>query len=209
MNLFKGLMKPKTDPFIDHLNRQAEIVTKGLKYLVEYMANPTADNAAAVKRAEEEADEERRLLIDELNRTFVTPIDREDLHNLSRCIDDLLDYANSTVEEMVTLRVAPNEHFQHMSTLMFDAANEIHLAMQRLESHPNVATEHARRAKGVENRMEHEYHRAIAELFEGPANPESIICMLKKREIYRHLSNAADRADEAANVISNIVVKMT
>ena len=57
--------------------------------------------------------------------------------------------------------------------------------------------------------MEKTYHCAIAELFSGPAEPVNIVRMLKTREVYRHLSNAADRADEAANVISNIVVKMT
>jgi hypothetical protein len=57
--------------------------------------------------------------------------------------------------------------------------------------------------------MEKVYRRAIAELFNGPAEPQNIVAMLKRREIYRHLSNAADRADQAANIISDIVVKMT
>lgn len=79
----------------------------------------------------------------------------------------------------------------------------------RLKDHPNVASEHAMRAKALENRVERVYREAIAALFQGPTDNEHIMEMLKLREIYRHLSNAADRGDEAANVIGDIVVKMT
>jgi uncharacterized protein Yka (UPF0111/DUF47 family) len=80
--------------------------------------------------------------------------------------------------------------------------------MLRIKDHPGVAAEHAQRAKALENRVESVYREALAALFEGPAQPEHIVEMLKLREIYRHLSNAADRGDEAANIISDVVVKM-
>jgi hypothetical protein len=181
----------------------------GLEGLTAYMKDPLPEHAARVNKAEKEADEVRRMLIDDLNRTFVTPLDREDIYNLSRAVDDLLDYAHTTVDEMGLLSVEPNEHLGRMAQLLLDAAREIQQALERLETHPGVANEHARRAKRAENEMEKTYRQAIAELFSGPAEPASIVCMLKRREIYRHLSNAADRADEAANVISNIVVKTT
>jgi uncharacterized protein Yka (UPF0111/DUF47 family) len=158
---------------------------------------------------EKEADEVRRILIDELNRTFVTPIDREDIHALSRAIDDVLDYADTTVDEMVILEVEPNEFLKRMASLLRDAAQEIHLGVLRLSDHPGVAVDHAVRAKALENRVEHVYREAIADLFHRPQDVEHIVEMLKLREIYRHLSNAADRGDEAANVLSDIVVKMT
>ncbi len=96
-----------------------------------------------------------------------------------------------------------------MVSLLGDAAREILLAMQRLDDHPSVANDHAVRAKALENRMEQIYREAIADLFHQPQDVEHIVEMLKLREIYRHLSNAADRGDEAANVISDVVVKMT
>jgi uncharacterized protein Yka (UPF0111/DUF47 family) len=77
----------------------------------------------------------------------------------------------------------------------------------RLEDHPNVATEHAVRAKALENRMETVYREAIAHLFQLPRDVDHVVEMLKLREIYRHLSNAADRGDSAANIIGDIVVK--
>lgn len=163
----------------------------------------------AVRQCEEDADEVRRILISELNRTFVTPMDREDISALSRAIDDIMDYAWSTVQEMELLHVTPTPHLQRMVSLLHEAAREVHLAMLRIKDHPEVATEHAQRAKALENRVEHVYREALADLFDGPAGPKRVIVILKMREVYRHLSNAADRGDAAANIISDIVVKMT
>lgn len=191
------------------LIQQAEFTVRGIDGLVAYMREPTDDSAAVVRRVEKEADEVRRILVDELNRTFVTPLDREDIFHLSRTIDDILDYAYSTVDEMEILQVKPNPYLQRMASLMRDAADEIRMAMLRLKDHPSVANDHAVRAKALENRMEGVYREAIAALFQGPQDVEHVVEMLKLREIYRHLSNAADRGDEAANVISDAVVKMT
>jgi len=205
----RNWFKRKPDRFTQLLIDQASFAVQGIDGLVAYMREPTEQAVAAVRRIEKEADEVRRILIDELNRTFVTPLDREDIFHLSRTIDDILDYAYSTVDEMEVLQVRPNSYLQRMVSLMRDAAEEIRLAMLRLKEHPSVANDHAVRAKALENRMEGVYREAIAALFQGPQDVEHVVEMLKLREIYRHLSNAADRGDEAANVISDAVVKMT
>jgi uncharacterized protein Yka (UPF0111/DUF47 family) len=173
------------------------------------MKKPSKKNALKLRQAEKDADEERRILIDELLRTFVTPLDREDISALSRAIDDIVDYAYSTVDEMYILEVEPNDYTKQMADLLYEAADEIKLAMERLEDHPNVAAEHAQRAKTLENQVEGIYREAIAELFHRPEDESHIMDMLKLREIYRHLSNAADRGDEAANLIYDIVVKVS
>jgi hypothetical protein len=191
------------------LIQQADFTVQGTDALLAYLNKPSEKRAQAVRTLEKEADEVRRILIDELNRTFVTPIDREDIHALSRAIDDVLDYAYTTVDEMVILEVEPDNFLQRMASLLRDAAQEIYLGVQRLTDHPGVAEGHAVRAKALENRVEHVYREAIADLFHRPQDVEHIVEMLKLREIYRHLSNAADRGDEAANVLSDIVVKMT
>jgi len=209
MSWLRDFFQPRQDNFVKLLIEQAEFAVKGLEELVAYTRDGDEAAADAVRRIEKEADEVRRILVDELNRTFVTPMDREDIFALSRAIDDILDYAYSTVDEMSVLRVTTNSYLQRMTSLLRDAAEEVHLAMQRLKDHPSVATDHAQRAKALENRVESVYREAIAALFQGTAEPERIVEMLKLREIYRHLSNAADRGDEAANIISDIVVKMT
>jgi uncharacterized protein len=98
---------------------------------------------------------------------------------------------------------------QRIASLLRDAAYELNLAVMRLEAHPGVANDHAQRAKALENRVEDVYREAIAALFSGPQDLQHVVEMLKMREVYRHLSNAADRGDQAANVICDIVVKMT
>ena len=92
-------------------------------------------------------------------------------------------------------------------SLLSDAAMEISRAVHRLSDHPSLANDHAVRAKALENRVEHVYREALAELFDTPKDIDGVMQILKLREIYRHLSNAADRGDEAANVIGDIVVK--
>jgi len=205
----RDFFKPRQDNFVKLLIEQSEWASKGLEALVAYMADANQASVDEVERCEKQADEVRRILVEELNKTFVTPMDREDIFALSRAIDDILDYAYSTVDEMMVLHLKPNLHLRRMVSLLRDAADEVNLAMLRLKDHPGVATDHAQRAKALENRVEKVYREALAALFEGPADPEHIVEMLKLREIYRHLSNAADRGDEAANIISDIVVKMT
>ncbi|GAB4565540.1 MAG: DUF47 family protein [Anaerolineae bacterium] len=209
MGFLRNLFKPREDRFLRLLIDQSELTLKGLEHLEAFMKTSDPAEAAAVEKLEKEADELRRILIDELNRTFVTPFDREDIFALSRSVDDILDYAYTTVDEMTLLDIHPNNYLARMVSLLREAANEIHLAMCRLERHPGVAAEHAQRAKALENRVEQVYREAIAALFRSPVDVHHVVETLKYREVYRHLSNAADRGDEAANIIADIVVKMT
>lgn len=203
------LFKRREDVFHKLIEEQASITYEGLKLLVKYLETLDTDVAEQLSLKEKEADEVRRILIDELNRTFVTPFDREDIFSLSRSIDDVIDYADSTVAEMAILKVKSTPYMQRIASLLKDAAYEIYHAVMRLPNHPNVAIDHAQRAKALENRVEAVYREAVADLFSGPEDVHHVVEMLKMREVYRHLSNAADRGDEAANIIADIVVKKT
>ena len=195
--------KKKAD-FALMLYNQCKKVVEGLDALHSW-AEGTDGRAETVKDFEREADELRRILIEELNQTFVTPFDREDIFSLSRAIDDVMDYADRTVDEMKIYEVNPNRYIIEMIDILRRAARELSDATRLIQKYPNIALEHATKAKACENEMEETYHRALADLFKGT----DTIYMLKMREIYRHLSNAADRADEAANLIGDIVVKLT
>jgi uncharacterized protein len=209
MSWISRIFKPRQDKFLSLLTEQSDYAVKGLEALLTFTSCNDTHAADAVRQYEKEADEVRRILIDDLNRTFVTPMDREDIFTLSRVVDDILDYAYSTVSEMTLLCIKPTDHLVQMVSLLRDGAVEVQMAMKQLKAHPRVASDHAQRAKAIENRVEGVYREAVAALFAGPATPEKIVEMLKLREIYRHLSNAADRGDEAANIISDVVVKMT
>jgi predicted phosphate transport protein (TIGR00153 family) len=209
MGIFDKLFRPRQDKFLALLLEQAQSTLAGLELLEEFMRSDSNKNAKAVSNAEKSADEVRRILIDELNRTYITPIDREDIYALSRAIDDVMDYAYTTVDEMDILKVDPNPYLQKMASILREAGSELLLAVQQLKDHPNIANDHAKAAKKLENQVESVYREAIADLFKGPASNKHIMKLLKLREVYRHLSNAADRGDEAANIIGDITVKMT
>lgn len=194
---------------MQHIKEQAQITLEGLDALKDYLATQNYAAAQLLDEKEKSADEVRRILIDDLNKTFITPFDRQDIFALSRTIDDVLDYANSTVSELEILKVTPTTYMQDIGSLLRDAAYELFMAVSSLEAHPAVANDHAQRAKALENRVEDVYREALADLFKGAEDLKHVIKMMKSREVYRHLSNAADRGDEAANVIANIVVKMT
>ena len=203
------LFKRRDDVFHRLIEQQAAVTLEGIALLCKYVEQQDPQIAEELTLKEKEADEVRRILIDELNRTFVTPYDREDIFTLSRTIDDVLDYAHTTVTEMEVLKVKSTPYVIRIASLLREAAYEIHQAVLRLKEHPGVAIDHAQRAKALENRVEAVYREALADLFSGPENIQHVMEMLKMREVYRHLSNAADRGDEAANAIADIVVKRT
>jgi len=191
--------------FFELLARQSSKTVEGLEALWKFAENGTKENANLVRNIEREADELRRILIEELDKTFITPLDREDIFALSRAIDDVVDYANTTVDEMEIYEVKGDHHIKEMVNILRKAARELNDAVKILKDYPRIASEHAVQAKSYENTMEKAYHFALADLFKGT----DTVYMLKMREIYRHLSNAADRGDEAANIISSIVMKHT
>lgn len=202
-----GFFKRKENVFQALIEQQASLSYEGLRLLMKYFETSDPQVAEKLSIKEKEADEVRRILIDELNRSFITPFDREDIFALSRSIDDVIDYADTTVIEMVILKVEPTPYMSRIASLLKDAAYEIMHGVMRLPKNPNVALDHAQRAKALENRVEAVYREAVADLFSGPEDLHHVVEMLKLREVYRHLSNAADRGDEAANIIADVVVK--
>jgi len=188
--------------FFDLLQAQAEKTLSGCQALVKFLEESGV--AEDVRRLEREADDIRRILIDELNQTFITPIDREDIFALSGAVDDVLDHAENTVKEMEIFEVESNEHLCRMAELLQQGAEHLVAAIKHLKRNPNVAVEHAVRAKRIENQMNDMFLTALKQLFSG----HDTGLMMSLREIYRHFNRSADRVDEAANIITNIVVKM-
>jgi uncharacterized protein Yka (UPF0111/DUF47 family) len=189
--------------FYRMLLEHAQVSEEGLRLLCQFMEDPRPEVGKQVEIAENQADEHRRALINALNLTFVTPFDREDVFALSRAVDDMVDYAKSTVEEMMLFKVETNQHLQKMAGALYQVSQHVTLAVAGLRDMPPEIHEHIIRAKKSENLMEHLYREALVELFENP----DVVTLLKMREIYRHLSNAADEGDEAADIISDIVMK--
>jgi len=207
MEWLKRFLKPKQSNFIELLIRQGDYAVASVEALQAYFKKQSEKKSTQARQIEKEADEVRRILVHELLDTFVTPIDREDLFALSRSLDNFVDYVYTTVEELEIFGMSASEDVLEFAGLLLRMANELRLALQRLLDHPGVASEHARRVKSLENQVEDAYRRRLAELFSGPEDVHHIMEMLKTREVLRHLSNAADQGDMAADIIMDIVVK--
>lgn len=190
--------------FFDMLKDQASLTVDGVQALCTYCEEPTDAKAAEVKEFEVNADTARRLLISEINKTFITPIDREDLFDLSCAIDDIIDYAATTIEELRIYKLEPDDHIKKMSTIILQLATGIAKAVTHLERNKDISSDEAVKVKKLENVANGLYHTALSELFES----DDLKKILKSREIYRHLNNAADKGDHAADVLLNIIVKM-
>ncbi len=201
--------KPRDALFLQLLVDQSAKTLEAIEEVQKFVETGNKESARRVKAIEKEADELRRIVTAELNRTFITPLDPEDIYALSRTIDEIVDYADSTVEEMELFDISGNDYLKQIVALVLEGAQEIHLAMMRLRDHPTVAGEHASRARSLENRVERVYRHAVAHLFSNSSDVPKVIEGLKYREVYRHLSNAADRYAEAADVVNHIVVKVT
>ena len=136
-----GFKKRKPFPdsksrFFEILSRQSAKTVEGLEVLWNFAENGTKENANLVRNVEREADELRRILIEELDQTFVTPLDREDIYALSRAIDDVVDYANTTVDEMEVYEVKGDEHIKEMVNILRKAARELNDAVKILKDYP-------------------------------------------------------------------------
>ena len=202
MALWKIFGQKREADFYELLLSQCEKTVQGCQSLVRFLDDDSPPDD--LLRLEQEADDIRRILIDELNQTFITPMDREDIFMLSRAIDDVLDHAYNAVKEMEVFEVQSNEFLFKMAELLLKGAEELLNAIKHLKKNPNVAVGYVVRAKGLENEMNDAYLDALKQLFSG----NNVRLMLSYREIYRHFNRSADTVDEAANIISDIVVKM-
>jgi uncharacterized protein Yka (UPF0111/DUF47 family) len=207
MDWLKRFLKPKQDNFIELLIRQGEYAVHIVDALQAYLKKQSDKKSTRAKTVEKEADEVQRILVHELMDTFVTPIDREDIFALSRALDNFIDYVYDTVEELEIFELEAPEPVLEIANLLHEMATELNMAISQLIDYPGVAQEHARRVKHLENQVEDAYRRSLADLFSGPQDIHQVMEILKTREVLRHLSNAADQGDIAADTMMDVVVK--
>lgn len=204
---WKDIFVPTQQIFYGLLCDQMTVAEEITALLERYvLADDATARSAIAERAsdcEHEGDRRRLALMEKLQGTFVTPIDREDLNDLSRAIDDIVDYNENTIKEIAIYEIRIDDAIRDMVATMRQAVDHLATAIQLLSRDLKAANQSALKTKSMENKMEGIYRHAIADLTHEP----DIHYLIKAREVYRHLSNAADRADGAANVINSIVVK--
>ncbi len=199
------MLKRKTNlDFYGILIQQAQIVRDTVYALYTFCETPTRENGDFVKTQEHEADQVHYRLVDAINRTFITPIDRDDLFRLSTSIDDLADYAWTTVKDLRIYDISPDKNLAAMVEILLQMADGLLGCVKHLRNnHAQVALE-AKKVKKLENNLNEKYHESIAELFTSDDFKE----ILKYREIYSHMNHASDKGDICADLLQNIVVKL-
>jgi uncharacterized protein Yka (UPF0111/DUF47 family) len=195
---------PKMPDFFALLTEQCQHVAHTAGLLVEFMETGDPNIGQLIRQDEHEADRVKIRNLHSLNEAFSTPIDREDLYRAIIDLDEIVNYCKTTVSEMEVLGLAPDKHCLEMAMHIKLGTDALAQGYARLAREPAAAAENADAARKAERRVEKNYRRAIAELFVG----DDYIHMFKRREIYRHLSNAADRMANCANTLHDIVVKM-
>jgi len=208
MGWFDGSLKEESK-FIAMLIAQAAKSGETVRYLGRTLEQVNADTIKTVCALADEASELRRVLIDELHKTFITPLDREDIFNLSHCFEDMVSYALTTVEEMSILKVDADDYIREMMKLVCKEAEQLELAILRLAQNPRVALDHAHEVRKLERKVERLYRTAIKDLFARATEAEQLPGLFYRREVYRHISNMSDRADSAANVFGMVIMKLT
>jgi len=207
MGWFDGGLNEE-NKFVSMLVAQAAKSAEAIRYLEHRLGNVNEETIETLRTLADQASELRGVLIDELHKTFITPLDREDIFNLSHCYEDMVTYALTTMEEMSILKVQTDDHIRRMVALVFQEAQQLEQAIFRLAKNPRVAGDHAHEVHKMEREVEHLYRAAIKDLFSHANDPAQLPGLFYRREVYRHISNMSDRADSAANVLGMVVMKL-
>lgn len=207
-NLVRWLL-PKEDHFYEYLEQLAKLGAKAAKTLGEF-AEPGADAQRvrdAVQAVEHEADDVVRQLEEALAKTFVTPLDREDLHRLGSQLDDVVDMANLAARAAVMFGVAtPTEPMVKLMDVLRRTTHEISTAVPLLRRHEYAKVfDHNRNVRALEKEGDLVFRAAVSGLFHDPAVEAKVL--MREKEVLDDLERAIDRCDEVANTLANLAVK--
>jgi uncharacterized protein len=199
---------PREVKFFDLFDQQAQNIIKASQLLRE-LVNNFADaraKAHAVKEVEHQGDQITHEIVRKLNTTFITPIDREDIHDLATRLDDVLDFIEAVAERLVVYRI---KETTSACRAMADVIVQIALATDRtikcLRTMDPGFHEHAVEVNRLENSADNLLRDSLAALFEENGDPIEVI---KWKEIYETMETVTDRCEDVANVIEGIILKM-
>jgi uncharacterized protein len=197
---------PREEKFYSDFLSMATELQRGARLLEEMLAveKPVWDKADEIKEVEHKCDFLTHEIIQRLNRTFVTPIDREDIHELARSLDDVMDAIDASAA-VVRLYRLDSVRFgaRELAKVISSSTVVIHHALTALEQSKGVNA-HAVEINRLENEADRIHQQAVVRLFDEEPNP---ITVIKWKEALDFLEQATDRCEDVANVIESIIVK--
>ena len=197
---------PREEKFYGDFLALADELKRGAHLLEEMLKpeRPVWDKADEIKEVEHKCDNLTHEIIQRLNRTFVTPIDREDIFALARSLDDVMDAIDASASlvrlyRLDTVRFGARELARIISACTY----EVHLALGGLEQNKGVAA-HSIEINRLENEADRQHALAVSRLFDDEHDP---ILVMKWKETLDFLEDATDRCEDVANVLEGVMVK--
>jgi predicted phosphate transport protein (TIGR00153 family) len=197
---------PREEKFYDDFKMMAELLRQGARLLETMFAvdPPIAEKALEIKEVEHQCDFMTHEIIQRLNKTFVTPIDREDIHELARTLDDVMDAIDNAAALIPLYRIDKvRGGARELTRIIIQQTDEIRAAVEALEKRQGVL-ERAIEINRLENEADRIHQAAVGQLFDEEPNP---VLVLKWKEIYDLLEEATDACEDVANLLENVVVK--
>jgi predicted phosphate transport protein (TIGR00153 family) len=197
---------PREEKFYADFQALADELHRGAGLLEAMLATdePQWDKAEEIKEVEHKCDFLTHEIIQRLNRTFVTPIDREDIHQLATSLDDVMDAidASATLIRLYKLR-SVRFGARELAATITACTKELRLALDAMERKKGIIT-HSVEINRLENEADRIHQEAVSRLFDEEANPLQV---MKWKEMLDFLEHATDRCEDVANVLESVVVK--
>ncbi|HVH25952.1 MAG TPA: DUF47 family protein [Vicinamibacterales bacterium] len=198
---------PREEKFFEDFQALADQIRAGAQLLEEMLAPdpPLWDKADEIKEVEHKCDFLTHAIIQRLNRTFVTPLDREDIHALARSLDDVMDAIDAAASRIRLYRLNQIRFgARELARIITSSTEQVRAAMQTLEQKKHVVVDHAIEINRLENEADRRHQEAVKRLFDEEHDP---ILVLKWKEALDFLEEATDRCEDVANVLEGVVVK--
>ncbi len=199
---------PKTTDFFEIFDKISSNISNAASLLVSLMENFDNIDARAkeIHELEQDGDILTHDIMKKLNKTFITPIDREDLYALASKLDDILDLIWAAADRFTVFKIKEStKEAIIMSKDLLITAEFVHKAVKKLkEKNYSHVQEYCIEINRLENRIDRSFRDALGSLFDQIKDP---ILIIKWKEIYEHLEDASDRCEDVANVLEAIVLK--
>jgi uncharacterized protein len=197
---------PREERFFEMFVELAAAIQAGSRALLEMLdkMDNLEDRATNIRDLEHRGDNVTHEIKTKLNKTFITPFDREDIHALASHMDDVLDFVEVASNKIVLYKITQrSQHAVELAQIIVRCADRMHTAVGELEKGDHVV-EHCIELNRLENDGDRISRSAIAELFETESNP---ITLIKLKELLEVLEGAIDRCEDVANTLETVVIK--
>ncbi len=207
--MFKFPFLPREEKFFELLEESARNMVKASQALKE-MVNTwelVSGRVAEITELEHVGDTITHQIMAQLNRTFVTPFDREDIALLAHTLDDVTDFIHAAADAMVIYKIDnPTRRARELADIIVQAATEIDRAMPKLRHRAGLKQilGYCVEINRLENMADRVFRSAMAELFD---DSPDIAYVIKWREIYEHMESATDRCEDVADVLEGVALK--